>query len=97
MADNKNSASASINVGWLGLLGVVLVVLKLNPGGLLNSPVQDWSWWLVLLPFYVGLIILLAIGVVALVIWGGVNVLDKRETRKRRKAIAKRQQQRLGR
>ena len=96
MADNNNSASASVNIG-VGLLGVVFVILKLNPGGLLDSPVQDWSWWLVLLPFYVGLIILLAIGVVALVIWLGANALDKRETRKRRKAFEERQKKRLGR
>ena len=97
MADNKSSASASINVGWLGLLGVVLVVLKLNPGGWLSSPVQDWSWWLVLLPFYVGLIILLLIAVVGGFFYLIGTMVDKRNRRKRRKAIAKRQQQRLGR
>jgi hypothetical protein len=58
---DKNSANASINFGWVGLLGVVLVILKVNPGSLLDSPVQNWSWWLVTLPFWGGLAIVLCI------------------------------------
>lgn len=40
---------------WLGLLGIVLVVFKLLEIGV----VATWSWWLVLLPFYLGLAIVL--------------------------------------
>jgi hypothetical protein len=38
----------------MGLLGVAFVVLKL-------TGVIDWSWWLVTLPFWFGLAILLAL------------------------------------
>jgi hypothetical protein len=41
-----------MRVGTLGLLGVAFVVLKL-------MEVIAWSWWLVLLPFYGGLLVIL--------------------------------------
>lgn len=44
---NHNSSNGT---GVMGLLGVAFVVLKL-------TGVIDWSWWLVTLPFYGGLII----------------------------------------
>ena len=34
-----------MKVGFLGVLGIVFVVLKL-------TETIAWSWWLVLLPFY---------------------------------------------
>lgn len=83
MSNEGNSASAHASFGWFGFLGVVLVVLKLNPGGYLDSPVQDWSWWLVTLPFWIGLAILLFFLVVAGVVLGGGAVLDS-VSRKRR-------------
>ena len=45
------------NVSWLGLLGVIFVVAKIFEIG----PVAEWSWWLVLMPFYIGFAIMLAI------------------------------------
>ena len=42
----------------LSLLGVAFVVLKL-------MEVIAWSWWLVLLPFYGGLVIFLVLMVLA--------------------------------
>lgn len=84
MSDNKNTASASVGIGWLGFLGVVFVILKLNPGGYLNSPVMDWSWWLVLMPFYIGLVILLAIFVVGAIIVGVSELIGNRKAKKRR-------------
>jgi hypothetical protein len=41
-----------MRVGIFGLLGVAFVVLKL-------MEVITWSWWLVLLPFYGGLLVIL--------------------------------------
>lgn len=85
---NSASATASVGFGWVGLLGVVFVILKLNPGGLLTSPVVDWSWWLVTLPFWAGAAILLGI-----LIFGALGVtlytlviepLHERRERKRR-------------
>lgn len=54
MSDAKNVAtsSATVSFPFFSLLGIFFVVLKLNPGGHLTSPVVDWSWWLVTLPFW---------------------------------------------
>jgi len=46
MSSSSNSSSAGIDV--LGLLGVLLVGLKL-------TGYIDWSWWLVTLPFWGGI------------------------------------------
>lgn len=48
-------------MSFLGVLGIVFVVLKL-------THIIDWSWWLVLLPFYGGLV-LLAIGFIIYLIF----------------------------
>lgn len=93
MADNNNTATASTSVSFAGLLGVVLVVLKLNPGGLLTTPVVDWSWWLVLLPFYAGLLLLLLILLVGAIVVGIGELGRKRRYAKRRAE----QRRRLGR
>lgn len=51
-------------IGLLGFLGLLFVGLKL-------CGVIDWSWWLVLLPFYGGLALVLAIlaivGIISLI------------------------------
>jgi len=49
MADNDNSSNG---IGVVGLLGVVFVILKLT--GFIN-----WSWWLVTLPFWGGLALII--------------------------------------
>lgn len=43
--NNSNQVATSGGIGVCGLLGVVFIVLKLC--GVIN-----WSWWLVLLPLY---------------------------------------------
>lgn len=43
----------------LGVLGIVFIVLKL-------TAVIAWSWWLVLLPLYGGLILFLVLAVLGL-------------------------------
>jgi membrane-bound ClpP family serine protease len=74
--DKNVKVKVSPAVNWLGLLGVIFVLLKVTG----TSDVADWSWWLVLLPFYVGLAIvagfaMLVAGVGALV-FAGAWVLD---------------------
>lgn len=46
----NNSSDFNIFGGLLGVVGVVLVILKL-------AGVIAWSWWLVTLPFYFGLLV----------------------------------------
>lgn len=92
MTTNNNATATATAGGFpiLGLLGVIFIVLKLNPGGHLDSPVEDWSWWLVLLPFYIWIPILLLVIAVGFLVVGIGHLLDKRDERKRRKANADR-------
>lgn len=97
MSNSSSSATASASFSWLGLLGVIFVVFKLLPpvlGGYPN-PVHDWSWWLVLLPFYGGLAIFL--GFLLLAAFGVTvytfliePVVQKRRAKKHREALAAR-------
>lgn len=86
MSEN-NTANASVNakmglVGWLTLL---FVILKLDPGSYLTSPVVDWSWWLVFAPILIvwgfSLVVLAVLGIGFL----GAYVFDKvgQHTRKK--------------
>lgn len=59
---NNNSSNSSGGVGILGLLGVVFVTLKLT--GYIS-----WSWWLVTLPFWIGIPILALIALICLIGW----------------------------
>lgn len=55
MANKTNSTTGGI--GFLGLLTIVFIVLKL-------CNVISWSWWWVLSPFWVPLAVAVIIGVV---------------------------------
>ncbi len=63
---NGNSSSSS-GIGFTGLLTIVFIVLKLT--GYIS-----WSWWWVLSPIWIGLALILVIGVVVGLI---VAVLNK--------------------
>lgn len=55
-------------MGPLGVLGIIFVLCKIFQIGV----VATWSWWLVLLPFYVGFLI--SFGLLALILAVGVAV-----------------------
>ena len=63
MSDNSSSSSG---VGFFGLLTVLFVGLKL-------TEVITWSWWLVLLPAYGGVTLLIALVVILAVVNGGLK------------------------
>lgn len=60
-----NSNSSSSGIGFLGLLGIVFITLKL-------MHYIDWSWWWVTAPLWGGFVIALAI----LAIFGLVVGID---------------------
>jgi len=60
-------------MGALGLLGVVFVTLKL----LGITAVATWSWWLVTMPFWIGLAIVLSIFLVGAVAVGILALVSK--------------------
>lgn len=88
MANSSSSSSStwSGGIGALGLLGCIFVVAKLL--GLIT-----WSWWLVLLTFYIGLVVvlgLLFVGVaLAGIAFGFVCLLEYFANRKWRKNAAR--------
>lgn len=81
--------SVNHNPGWLGLLGVIFVIAKVFEIG----PVAAWSWWLVLLPFYVGLAVIVGVMLFAAIgaggLLGGAHLVDMYQRRKRRIAREK--------
>lgn len=87
MADSNSSSNATVNakMGLLGWLTLVFVILKLNPGGHLTSPVEDWSWWLVFAPVLIAWVILLVFLLAVGVIFGGVKYFDYRDAKRRKK------------
>jgi hypothetical protein len=59
-----NNESSS-GIGFVGLLTIVFIVLKL-------TSVIDWSWWWVLAPLWIGFALwLLIVGIFLLCIWIG--------------------------
>ena len=71
-----------MKVGFLGLLALVLITLKL-------CGVIAWSWWLVLLPLYFGVAVILFFFLVAILGWLGlasvVRVTDMMSSSKKKK------------
>lgn len=63
MSDNKTNVTVSLPL--FGVIGLILVIMKL--GGVM--PVAAWSWWLVTLPFWIGLAIFGVVVLIALVIF----------------------------
>lgn len=60
----SSNNSSSGGIGITGVLTIVFIVLKLVPG----NPVNDWSWWWVLSPLWIGLIIWLVFIAVILIV-----------------------------
>jgi len=57
----SNTSSSSNGIGFIGLLTIVFITLKLIDK-------IDWSWWWVLSPLWIGIAILLTIIVIAVII-----------------------------
>lgn len=63
MAD-KSSSSSSGGIGFVGLLTIVFIVLKL-------TDYIDWSWWWVLSPIWIAttIVVVVLAGVFAVAVW----------------------------
>lgn len=57
MANNSNNSSKSAGIGFLGLLTICFIVLKL-------CKVIDWSWWYVLAPLWAPIVLMLALVII---------------------------------
>ena len=58
--NNSNSGGVCSGISFWGLLQLALIVLKL-------CKVITWSWWLVLIPLWIE--ILLFVGLILFVVW----------------------------
>ncbi len=59
---SNNSSASNSGIGFFGLLTIAFIVLKLT--GFIN-----WSWWLVLLPIWGGIsLLLLGIAIVFFIV-----------------------------
>ena len=75
MSDNSSTTTRSSGLGFGGLLTIVFITLQLT--GVIN-----WSWWLILLPLYGPLtIVLILVLVGALLV--GLGTLAKKNGPKR--------------
>lgn len=54
MASNRNSSASSGGTGFVGLLTVLFIGLKL-------THYLDWSWWWVLSPIWISAIVVMVI------------------------------------
>ena len=59
---NNNSNKSGVSIGFVGLLQLAFIILKL-------CKVINWSWWLVLIPLWIEII--LVVGVIAFIVWLG--------------------------
>lgn len=67
---NSNSSSSSGGIGFVGLLTIVFITLKL-------TNYIDWSWWWVLSPIWISATI------VAIILLGVVFLFGERKPRRR--------------
>ena len=77
------------NFSWLGPLGIIFVLCKIFEVGV----VATWSWWIVLLPFYLVLLIVVAILFGGMAFAGSlfgcaaaIDAYDRHKSRKQRAA-----------
>lgn len=71
MSTNTNNVVRSPYGGFLGLLTILFIGLKLT--GFI-----DWSWWLVLLPLYGPLAVIAGLFIIAGILAAVAGALDKK-------------------
>ena len=59
---NNNGNKSGDSIDFVGLLQLAYIVLKL-------CKVINWSWWLVLIPLWIEII--LVVGIIAFIVWLG--------------------------
>lgn len=65
----SNEKSVSGRIGFTGVLAIVFIVLKL-------CGVIDWSWWWVLSPIWIPVLVLVAFGIIFLIVWIVIKKTD---------------------
>jgi hypothetical protein len=69
---NQNSVSVNIGPGFLGILGLIFITLKL-------TDYIDWSWWWVLAPIWIPFALVAFVFVIVGIAWiAGAKFVIKR-------------------
>jgi hypothetical protein len=66
---SQQTSTSSGGIGFVGLLTIVFIGLKLAGIGV----VATWSWWWVLSPIWISFSLALVIFLLAFIIWGCVQ------------------------
>ena len=75
MSQHSNNTSSS-GIGFTGMLAILFIGLKL--GRIIN-----WSWWWVLSPMWIGLLVALGLLMIAALIYGLFEVTQKVREKRR--------------
>ncbi len=67
----QNTTASSGGVGFLGLLTLIFITLKLV------GPLAHWSWWMVFAPIWIPFLIFVAVLLVLLLIALIVKLIDR--------------------
>ena len=70
MSDESKGSASSSGIGFGGALCVLFIGLKL-------TGYIDWSWWWVLSPLWIGLVVALAIVAIAAAVIGVLALLKR--------------------
>ncbi len=68
MSSESVSARSSGGIGLGGAMFLVFLVLKLGVG---DTDVQHWSWWLVTLPLWAPLVVIVPLNLLSAILKGG--------------------------
>lgn len=85
MSESTTSSSSGGGIGFVGLLTIVFITLKLL-GKI------EWAWWWVVSPVWIAILAVIAVLIVALGVAGvvaGVSALSERRKRAERLEVAR--------
>ncbi len=66
MKKESQTTTVSGGIGFAGLLTIVFIVLRLIPYG--DGHIINWSWWWVLSPLWINVLIVIAVVLIATII-----------------------------
>jgi predicted tellurium resistance membrane protein TerC len=78
MATNNSSSSSSGGIGFVGMLTILFIGLKLT-----NN--IDWSWWWVISPIWISVSLFISFVVISLIVMVIVEARKDRKSRQSRK------------
>lgn len=66
MKKESQTTTVSSGIGFTGLLTIVFIVLRLIPYG--DGHIINWSWWWVLSPLWINVLLVIAVVLIATII-----------------------------